>query len=225
MTIQTKDDVLKKILSSPVPACPHCGKKMSLWEVPMMTFSDGLGWGEPYLYVCFNDQCPPFAAEWEHIQENYAHTASTRCFCYPSSGKFEFMPVFSRQGGRGQIIDEEILAMQEKEKQDIKKGFAKLAEAYASKDHQTALSLLLDAAQPTRVRLKAADMLQDLGQIESIEPITNHKFGNKLLEEAVQKTVAAIHERSFTRECPFCAEIIKARAKICKHCGKNVAGV
>jgi hypothetical protein len=24
------------------------------------------------------------------------------------------------------------------------------------------------------------------------------------------------------RECPFCAEIIKAKAKICKHCGSNI---
>jgi len=36
--------------------------------------------------------------------------------------------------------------------------------------------------------------------------------------------VARIHERHFTRECPFCAEVIKRRAKICKHCGKDVTG-
>ncbi|HHC25399.1 MAG TPA: zinc ribbon domain-containing protein, partial [Desulfobacterales bacterium] len=24
--------------------------------------------------------------------------------------------------------------------------------------------------------------------------------------------------------CPFCAEIIKNQAKLCKHCGKEVAG-
>ncbi|MBW1822651.1 MAG: zinc ribbon domain-containing protein, partial [Deltaproteobacteria bacterium] len=28
----------------------------------------------------------------------------------------------------------------------------------------------------------------------------------------------------FTKECPFCAEIIKKKAKICKHCQKEVAG-
>ncbi|RLC31553.1 MAG: zinc ribbon domain-containing protein, partial [Deltaproteobacteria bacterium] len=33
-----------------------------------------------------------------------------------------------------------------------------------------------------------------------------------------------IHDRHFTRECPFCAEIIKKRAKLCKHCNQDVAG-
>ncbi|MCK5418660.1 MAG: zinc ribbon domain-containing protein, partial [Desulfobacterales bacterium] len=37
--------------------------------------------------------------------------------------------------------------------------------------------------------------------------------------------VSKIHQRYFTRECPFCAEIIKKRAKICKHCQKEVAGL
>jgi hypothetical protein len=41
----------------------------------------------------------------------------------------------------------------------------------------------------------------------------------------VDEAIAKIHARHFTRECPFCAEIIKQRAKVCKHCGKDVAGV
>ncbi|RPI36371.1 MAG: zinc ribbon domain-containing protein, partial [Nitrospiraceae bacterium] len=30
------------------------------------------------------------------------------------------------------------------------------------------------------------------------------------------------HKKNFTMECPYCAEIIKIRAKICKHCGKEL---
>ncbi|MCI5120103.1 MAG: zinc ribbon domain-containing protein, partial [Candidatus Electrothrix sp. AUS4] len=26
----------------------------------------------------------------------------------------------------------------------------------------------------------------------------------------------------FLRECPYCAELIKARAKVCKHCSKEL---
>ena len=65
----------------------------------------------------------------------------------------------------------------------------------------------------------------DLGELEAIEPIRNLKFGHLPLQEAVDKAIQKIHKRFFTRECPFCAEIIKKRAKICKHCQKEVAGV
>jgi hypothetical protein len=83
----------------------------------------------------------------------------------------------------------------------------------------------LDAAQPPKVRLKAADMLGDIGELDIIDSMKTYKFGNKLVQEKVNDSIIKIHERFFTRECPFCAEIIKKRAKICKHCQKEVAGV
>jgi ribosomal protein L37AE/L43A len=58
--------------------------------------------------------------------------------------------------------------------------------------------------------------------LEAIEPIRNLKFGNELIQKKVNEAIDKIHERHFTRECPFCAEIIKRRAKICKHCGRDV---
>ena len=75
------------------------------------------------------------------------------------------------------------------------------------------------------VRLKAAEMIADIGEMGAIEPIRNVKFANNLLQKKVDEAVKKIHERYFTRECPFCAEIIKKRAKLCKHCGKEVSGV
>ncbi len=222
MAIQTKEDVLDKLMRAPTPVCPHCGKTMNLWEVPPMNFSDGLGWGEPYIFVCFNNECPPFVSGWQEIEENYAHKASTRCFCYPSSGLFEFMPVFSRHGATGQIVDEELLERQQQEQEAIKKGFLTLAGAYADKDHALVLALLMDGTTPARVRLKAADMLADIGTLEELESLVNKTFGNSLVQEAATKAVTAIHERNFTMECPDCAEIIKRRAKVCKHCGKDL---
>jgi len=88
----------------------------------------------------------------------------------------------------------------------------------------TVVRMLLDATEPARVRLKAAEMVGDIGGLEAIEPIRNAKFGNRLIQEEVDKAIKKIHEKNFTRECPFCAEIIKKKAKICKHCGKEVAG-
>jgi len=224
MNLETKEQVLEKILEQEKPKCPHCKQEMSIWEVPPINFSDGLGWGEPYLYVCFNDECPLYKKGWKDLEEHIGHVASYRCMCYPESKKFEVMPVFSPQGATGQIIDDQVLLEQEFLKQAIMKGFSILAGCYVEKDAVTVVRMLLDATEPAKVRLKAAEMVGDIGGLEAIEPIRNAKFGNRLIQEEVDKAIKKIHEKNFTRECPFCAEIIKKKAKVCKHCGKEVAG-
>ena len=224
MAFETREQVLEKMLSKEKPQCPHCGKEMNIWEVPPMNFSDGLGWGTPFLYICFNDDCPLYEQGWAHMKDNYAHTASYRCMCYPDSKNFELIPVFSPMGAKGQIIDDQVVLEQEMLKQSIKKGFSILADCYVSEDSITVMNLLLDASQPMRVRLKAAEMIGDIGELEAIEPLKNLRVGNDLLEEKINQAVTSIHKRFYTRECPFCAEVIKKRAKVCKHCGKDVAG-
>ncbi len=224
MPIETREQVLERVMQLKRPSCPHCGEEMSLWEVPPFSVSDGLGWGTPFLFLCFNDDCPSFRNGWDHIGETYAHKASYRCMNYPGTEQFEYVPFFSDMGGRAQVIDNRILAEQEAIKEAIKRGFSILAECYASKDGPQVIKILLDAAEPARVRLKAAEMIGDIGELEAIEPIRNVEFGNQSVQEKVNAAIDKIHQRHFTRECPFCAEIIKRRAKICKHCGKDVAG-
>jgi hypothetical protein len=135
------------------------------------------------------------------------------------------MPVFSGMGGTGQIIDDEALAKEEALKEAIKKGFSLLAECYVAQDGPQVLTMLTDAAEPARVRAKAAEMIGDIGELEAIEPLRNMRFGNEIIQKAVDEAIQKIHKRHFTRECPFCAEIIKQRAKICKHCQKEVGGM
>ena len=224
MAFETKEQVLERILTKPKPKCPHCGEEMNLWEVPPVNVADGLGWGTPYLYICFNDDCPCYRQGWDHMKEHYAQNASYRSINYPGTQTFEIIPVFSRIGGRGQIIDDQALAEQEALKEAIKKGFSILADCYVNKDGPQILQILLDATEPVRVRTKAAEMIGDIGEIEAIEPIRNVTFGNQIIQKAVDEAIAKIHKRFFTRECPFCAEIIKKRAKICKYCKKEVAG-
>jgi hypothetical protein len=225
MTFETKEQVLERVMSAEKPKCPHCGVEMNLWEVPPVPFGDGLGWGTPYLYLCFNDDCSLYVEGWDNIETNYGHKSSYRCLCYPGEENFECMPVFGSQGGKGQIIDEQVIIEQELLKEATKKGFSILADSYTSKDWMTALNLLIDASQPARVRIKAAEMLGDIGELDVIDPLKNCTFGNELLQTEVEKAIGKIHKRYFTRECPFCAEIIKKRAKICKHCSKDVAGL
>ena len=224
MAFETKEQVLEKILEQKRPVCPNCNKEMDLWEVPPVTFSDGLGWDSPYLYVCFNDECPMYVSGWDNIMENYSHRASYRCIQSPFSKNFEAMAVFSPMGGQGQIISDQVMAEQEILKEAIKKGFSILADCYNSKDDLTMIRMLVDPHEPVQVRVKAAEMAGDFAGLEAIDLINNFKFENEILQEKAKAAVAKIHERHFTRECPFCAEIIKKRAKICKHCNREVAG-
>ena len=225
MAFETKEQVLEKIMAQDKPVCPHCGVEMSLWEVPPINFSDGLGWGTPYLYMCFNDDCPMYVQGWKDLEENYSHKASYRCLCYPGTTQFECMPVFSPMGGTGQIIDEEVVAQQEMLKENTKKGFNILASCIVDQDWVCVTRMLLDPTEPPRVRVKAAEIIGDYGNIDVVDAIRNFKFGNDILQKRADEALEQIHERSFTRECPFCAEIIKKKAKICKHCGKEVAGL
>ena len=224
MAFETKEQVLGKILSKEKPVCPHCSQEMSIWEVPPIQVGEGLGWGTPYLFICFNDACPLYEEGWNNMRENYGRNASYRCMCYPDKDSFECLPVFSPMGATGQIIDDQILSEREALKEATKAGFMSLAECYRDKDWKTILALLLDATQPDMVRLKAAEMIGDIGEVDAIEPIRNQKIGNQRLQNQVDDAIKKIHKRSFTRECLYCAEIIKKRAKVCKHCGKDVAG-
>ncbi len=224
MTIETKEQYLERILEQDKPICPHCSQEMSIWEVPPITFSDGLGWGAPYLFICFNDDCSMYKKGWKDIEEKFAHKASYRCMNYPGTDQYECIPVFSPMGAKGQIVDNEVMLAEEQLKEATKRGFAMLADFYVSKNWVEVLKLLLDPTEPARVRLKAAEMLGDIGDVEAIEPLKSYNFGNPLINEQAEKSVSAIHARHFTRECPFCAEIIKQRAKVCKHCSKDVAG-
>ncbi|MGE4518473.1 MAG: zinc ribbon domain-containing protein [Desulfobacteraceae bacterium] len=219
----TRDEYLQKLLETDKPVCPHCGKKMDIWEVPPITFSDGLGWGEPFLFVCFNDNCPPFINGWDDMEENYGHKASFRCLNYPFTDNFELMPVFGVTGGEAQIVTEETINEQEKIQERIKTGFSTLADCFVNKDLIKIVSMSQDNTEPVRVRLKAIEMLGDCADItEVIEPLRNIKPPSIKVSEAIEVAVGKIHERCFTRECPFCAEIIKKRAKVCKHCGKEL---
>lgn len=225
MSIETRQEYLERVLAMDKPRCPHCGSEMKLWEVPPINFSDGLGWGTPFLFLCFNDECSLFRRGWKDLEENFAQRASLRCLNYPGTDQFECMPVFSAMGGQGQILDDEALAEQEMLKERIKKGFSILSDCYTGKDSLTAVRLLTDGSEPMRVRLKAAEMIGDIGEVEAVEALRCMRSGNEKLQKTIDDAIVKIHERHFTRECPFCAEIIKKRAKICKHCSKEVAGV
>lgn len=222
MAFETKAEVFQKVVEMDPPKCPHCDQAMTIWEVPEITFSDGLGWGVPYLFVCFNDECPSYQKGWDDIKSTMEFQASYRCINQPGNDHFDYMPVFSPMGAKGQMLDEETLAERNQLKEAMKKGFSVLTDYYISKDWDEILKMLLDPLQPPRVRQKAAEMVGEIGGSEATEHLINHKFPSTALQNAVKEAIHQLHERHYTRECPFCAEIIKKRAKICKHCNQSL---
>ncbi|MBU4130809.1 MAG: ogr/Delta-like zinc finger family protein [Proteobacteria bacterium] len=225
MAFETKEELLEKYIKMDKPHCPHCEQKMTLWEVPQISVSDGLGWGTPYLFICFNDECSSYKKGWDHLQETMETPASYRCINEPGQKNFEYMPVFSPIGATGGILDDAVLIEQEAKRELAIQTFSLLTDYYLSKDWDEILKILLDPKIPAKARLKAAQMVGELGDADAAEHLVNHKFPTPILQEGVRKAVEQLHERHYTRECPYCAEIIKKRASLCKHCNKEMSQV
>ena len=223
MAFETKEELLEKYIKMDKPHCPHCDRGMTLWEVPQIPVSDGLGWGTPYLFICFNDDCPSYKKGWGHLQDVMEQTASYRCINEPGQKNFEYMPVFSPIGATGQILDDAALIEQEAKRELAIQTFSLLTDYYITKDWDEILKIVLDPKIPPKARLKAAEMVGELGDAEAAEHLMNHKFPSPVLVAGVQKAIEQLHERHYTRECPYCAEIIKKRATLCKHCDKAVS--
>jgi hypothetical protein len=220
VAFETKEDVLLRILTQQRPKCTYCGKKMRIWEVPQFPFEDGLGWGTPYLFVCFNNRCPMYEQGWDNIRRNYGRHASYRCICYPGNNTYACMAIFSQNGATGQIIDDDIaVAKLQALKTAIERKISFLEDCYAANDWQSVLRILFDPNERDNIKIKAADLIGEIGTTEAIELIRNKNFGNGFLSKKIEESLEKIHERFSTRECPFCAEIIRKKAKVCEHCG------
>jgi len=123
---------------------------------------------------------------------------------------------------KGDIIDEVKEAQEMADMEARKKAFQSLTDYYIEKNLDALIMMLTDEEGFGTVRLKAAEHLGELGDLRAVEPLTNHKFTNEVIQKKVDESVQKIHKKNFTMECPSCAEIIKIRAKICKHCGREL---
>ncbi len=149
--------------------------------------------------------------------------ASYRCINEPGQKNFEYMPVFSPVGATGGKLDDAVLLEAEAKKELMKQTFSLLTDYYLSKDWDEILKILLDTKIPVKARLKAAEMVGELGDSDAVEHMINHKFPTPVLQEGVKKAIEQLHERHYTRECPYCAEIIKKRATVCRHCNRELS--
>lgn len=213
---------MEKVMEDKQVVCPHCGQKLNKWSTPSFNFADGLGWCTPFLYVCFNDECRFYVNSWSHMNDVYGQAMGYRYMLHPDSHESSSLPVGSKYAMKGDIVDEIQEAEEKEALAERKKAFQSLTDFFIGKDVDAILKMLLDENGFGSVRLKAAEHLGEIGDPRAIEPMANFKFSNEVIQKKVDESIQKIHKKNFTMECPYCAEIIKIRAKICKHCGKEL---
>jgi hypothetical protein len=219
--ILTKADVYERTIFAERPICPHCGQEMKIWECIETGFSCGSGWGTPYLFACFNDECPPFQNGWESMKKNYGKKCSYRCICFPDSRVMEMMLVYSLFDGKTSIVDEDVIAADKKRGTDQDPAIKELLKRFGAKDVRGLLSDLLNEKAYYKVRQKAADLIGELGRLEVIEQLRNYHFKDQRILASVRNAIDNIHQANDTRECPYCCEIVSASAGTCAECGKT----
>jgi hypothetical protein len=203
--------------------CPHCKQELTLCYAPPIHVGDGLGWGSEYLFICLNNDCPLYVSGWKNIEQNYGHVGSYRYMRIPDSNESFTMMVAGQDAFTGSIVDVEEIKKQDERYRREKEAIAKLGSCVAEKNLEPVLFLLLDNHANLEIRKRAADLLVSLNDLDCIEPLRNHDFRDSNLEQNVNMAISTILAHHFMKECPHCAELIKSRASLCKHCHKELA--
>lgn len=202
--------------------CPHCSGDLSLCHAPSVHVGDGLGWGSEYLFICLNDLCPLFVKGWDYIANQYGHVGSYRYMEIPNSKESYTMMVVGREAFTGSIVDVEALKRQSDSYQRREEALAALETCVERKDSGPALKLATDDSVGPNDRRRALGLLAEIGDPACIDALRAHAFKDQQLQQEVDLVIARILASHFLKECPFCAELIKARATVCKHCQREL---
>ena len=52
--------------------------------------------------------------------------------------------------------------------------------------------------------------------------IRNHTFRHPHMAQEVKLAMDRLLAANFVKECPFCSELVKSQAKVCKHCQRDL---
>ncbi|MCI5208353.1 MAG: hypothetical protein D3910_06065 [Candidatus Electrothrix sp. ATG2] len=132
------------------------------------------------------------------------------------------MMVAGKSAFTGSIVDVDALKRQNSRYKSEKEAVAKLDTCVEANDLGPVLFLLTDNAANINDRKRAAVLLPDFNDLSCIEVLRNHDFSDTQLEQDINLAINKVLANHFLRECPYCAELIKARANICKHCSKEL---
>ncbi|MFO7762019.1 MAG: zinc ribbon domain-containing protein [Thermodesulfobacteriota bacterium] len=203
--------------------CPHCNGRLTCCKTPFIPVGDGLGWGSEIMFVCLNNECPPYVKGWQHIEEQYGHLGSYRHMKLPGEKKGEMMVVGSSEAFTGCVLDPEQLKKDSKRYQQEKKALEALENCIEEHDLGPALQLVLDDNADLSGRKRACNLLEELDDFACIDPIRNHTFTNQEIEEKCDEMILTILQRHYKKECPYCSEIIKQQAKFCMYCKEKLS--
>jgi len=203
--------------------CPYCSGDLVLCHAPPVHVGDGLGWGSEYLFICLNDSCPLFIKGWDYITNQYGRVGSYRYMEIPNSKESYNMMVVTREAFTGSIVDIEEIKRQNEHYQRQQEALADLDACLERKQLTPVLTVLLDESGRIADRKRAVDLLVSLNDIDCVEPLRNHTFNDPYLAQEVHQAIGHILAHHFLKECPYCAELIKARAAVCKHCQRDLA--
>lgn len=198
--------------------CPDCNGTMSCCEVPPVHVGDGLGWGSEVFFICLNDECPTFKDGWAKVEVNYGHKGSFRNMQLPGSTELNVMMVASQIAFTGSIVDPEAMREQNERYKKEKDAIAALDTCVEKKDISPVMTLILDETARPKGRKAAIDLLVKFNDLSCIDPIRNHTFRNTEFEQKCNMIITQLLKENFQKECPYCAELIKAQAQKCMHC-------
>jgi hypothetical protein len=203
-------------------SCPHCDARLTLCHAPPIHVGDGLGWGSEYLFICLNDECSLFINGWKNIENNYGHVGSYRHMELPNGSESYNMMVASKEAFTGSIVDPEEIKKSNARYQKEQEALAALETCVAEHNLKPVLYILLDDHVALAQRERAAKKLVEINDTACIEPLRNHDFRDSNLEQTINLAISRIMAANYVKECPYCAELVKVRAKLCKHCGKGL---
>lgn len=203
--------------------CPHCNTTLSPCETPPFHIGDGLGWGAEVMFVCLNDECPPFVKGWEHIEASFGHVGSYRYMRLANEAKGEMMMVGNKMAFTGSVLDPEVIMAANKRHHQETAWAKELDTCVADKNITAIMGILLDEKASLNNKLKAMSFLIPLNDLSCIDTLRNIEFKNGDLEVQRKQAIIAILKNNFMKECPDCVEIVKNKATKCKHCGKELA--
>lgn len=202
--------------------CPDCNTPMTPCEAPPVHVGDGLGWGSEVLFICLNDECPPFVSGWKKVDVNYGHKGTFRNMQLPGSKEMNVMMVASEMAFTGSILDLEEIKLQNIRYKKEKEALAALDTCLADKDIKPVMTLILDEAATPSGRKRAVEMLVRFNDLSCIDAIRNHTFKKTEFAQATNLVIQKLLKDNCQKECSFCAELIKAQAKKCMHCKSDL---
>ncbi|MBU0675908.1 MAG: zinc ribbon domain-containing protein [Proteobacteria bacterium] len=201
--------------------CPHCKEQLSCCHTPPYHVGDGLGWGTEIFFICLNDDCPLFNNSWEEFEINYGQSASCRYMLLPNEPKGGPMMVGSKDAFTGSIVDPEELEKTNERLNSEKEALRQLETCVEEKNLKPLITLIVDEEASLPGRHRACELLDKIDDLACIDPIRAHTFLHTEIGQYAELAIGRILKNQNRIECGYCAEIIKAQAKICKHCGKE----